>query len=88
MKIKEDYILREIMGDTVLIPVGKTAVEDNSITIMTETGGFIVRQLQQGKSRDEIVEALLEEYEVTRPVAEQDCDEFIDMLRQNNLLDE
>jgi len=86
--MKADYILREIMGESVLIPVGQTAVEDNSITIMTETGGFIVRQLQLGKNRDEIVSAMLDEYEVEPDVAGQDCDEFLEMLRQNKLLEE
>lgn len=88
MKLKDDYILRELMGEYVLIPVGKTAIEDNSLTILTETGGLIVKTLQQDCSSEDILAKLLEEYEVSEEEARRDMDEFLALLRENNMLDE
>lgn len=41
MEIKKELIKRDIAGDTVLVPVGKTVMENNGLFILNELGAFI-----------------------------------------------
>lgn len=86
MKLKEGYILREVVGEYVLIPVGSTAVSDNGVTMMTETGALIYRGLSEGKTKDEILREILETYETTPEEAESDLNAYLDQLRGIGLL--
>ena len=47
MKIEKDFILREIAGDYVIVPTGKTALEFNGLITVNELGAFIWEKLQQ-----------------------------------------
>ena len=41
MIIKKELIKREIAGDTILVPVGKTVLDANGLFVMNELGSFI-----------------------------------------------
>jgi PqqD family protein of HPr-rel-A system len=51
-----------------------------------KTGVFILKRLQEGKSEDKILEELVEEFDVSREVAERDLIDFIQKLRSFNLI--
>lgn len=88
MKLKKDYILRNIMNEYILIPVGSTAVNDSSISIATETGGIILTGLQNGQSKEEILKQILDAYDIDASTADADYEEFIQVLRDNDLIEE
>ncbi|OAQ20357.1 HPr-rel-A system PqqD family peptide chaperone [Thermosulfurimonas dismutans] len=56
----------------------------NSYTV-NETGLFILQKLKEGLSPTAIVEAILEEYEVSPEEAERDVEEFLEGLRRFGL---
>ena len=87
MKLKGEYVLREIAGDTVLVPVDQTALEFNGMITMNPAGGFVWKAVSEGKERDEILAMMLEKYDVPADVAAADLDEFIGALRQANLIE-
>ena len=41
MKIKKELIKREIAGDTILVPVGKTVYDANGLFVLNELLGFV-----------------------------------------------
>lgn len=41
MKIKKELIKREIAGDCILVPVGKSTLESNGLFALNELGAFI-----------------------------------------------
>jgi len=88
MKIKDGFLLRQVGGNHVVVPVGAQTVDFRCIITLNETGAFLWQRLQQPATQDGLVEALLEEYDVTAEKAAADVERFIDNLRQNNLLDE
>ena len=56
MKIKKELITREIAGDTVLVPVGKSVYDANGLFILPLLAGgsqFLMTQLQNGKMTEE-----------------------------------
>ena len=87
MKLKDGYILREIAGDAVLIPVGRNALEFNGIIALNPVSADIWKWIQDGCSKEELLESILEEYDVSRTVAKDDLDAFLEQLRQLNILD-
>lgn len=86
MKINGEFILRQIADETILVPVGQTALKFNGLITLTPVSGFIWRCLEQNMSRAQILEKLLLEYEVERATAESDLDEFLAGLIQWDLL--
>lgn len=86
MTIKKELIKRDIAGDTVLVPVGKTVYESNGLFILNELGSFLWDLLPEAENEDGLVAAVLREYDVDEATARQDIAEFLDKLRQMNIL--
>jgi PqqD family protein of HPr-rel-A system len=58
----------------------------NSFTV-NETGLLVIKLLKEGKSEEEIVSALKEEYEVSEEEARRDLLDFIEQLRVFGILE-
>ena len=86
MIIKKELIKREIAGDTILVPVGKTVYDSNGLFVLTELGDFIWDLLPEAESEEAILSRILEEYEVDEATAKADLTEFIDKLRNMGIL--
>lgn len=86
MKIKKELVKRDVAGDTILVPVGKTVYDSNGLFILNELGAFLWDRLEAAASEEELLEAVLAEYEVTRDVAQKDLRDFLDKLREMKIL--
>ncbi|MDD5889073.1 MAG: PqqD family protein [Ruminococcus sp.] len=87
MKVKEDFLLREVAGCYVVVPVGKATVDFNGMLNLNDTGAFLWERLQQETTKEELLKAMLDEYEVTEDIAKKDIDNFITKLKDGNLLE-
>lgn len=87
MKIEKEFVLREIAGDYVIIPTGKTVLEFNGLATINEVGVFLWNLLQNEITEEELVQNLLNEYEVDEETARADISEFIDILVANKVLE-
>lgn len=88
MKITKEFILRQIADDYVLVPVGNTALEFNGLVTINELGAFIWNKLQENKTEEEIIEAILNEYDVDRETVKKDVQTFMNYLLENNVLEQ
>ena len=88
MKIREGFILRQIMDIYAVIGIGSEAYRPNQIMSVNETGAFLWERLEKGTDRQALTEALLQEYETDPETAEKDVDVFLGQLRDKGLLDE
>ena len=88
MKIKEGFMIREVAGYNVVVPVGDAAVDFNGMINLNETGALLWRTLLNGAEESDLVAALLAEYDVTEDIAKQDVSGFIMKMREANLIDE
>ena len=86
MRIKKEFVLREIAGDYVIIPTGKTVLEFNGLITVNEVGVSIWKMLQEEVTFDQIVQNILEEYDVEESVAREDIREFLDTLITGGIL--
>lgn len=88
MKIKNGFVKRNIAGSEIVVPVGKNAAEFNGMITLNESGAFFWDCLLDDTTADEVVAKVLEIYDVTPEKAALDVNNFISMLRENDLLDE
>lgn len=86
MKIKKELVKRDIAGDTILVPVGKTVYDSNGLFILNELGGFLWDHLEAAENEEALLSAVLAEYEVTEETARQDIAAFLNKLRELNIL--
>ncbi len=87
MKIKSDFILRKVADSYVVVPVGKLTLDFNGIINLNETGAFLFELLQKGAEREELIEKMLEEYEVSPEKAASDIDIFIQKVKEADVLE-
>ena len=87
MKLDKEFVLREIAGDYIIIPTGKTVLEFNGLITVNEVGVFIWNMLKDEVTMDDIVAKIVEEYEVEDAVARADAQEFIDKLVEGGILE-
>lgn len=86
MKIKEGYLLREVAGSNIVVPVGSGAMDFSGVITLNEVGSFIWKLLENDTTKEEILSNLLNEYDVDKAMAESDIDEFINKLKGADLL--
>ena len=82
MKVKLEFVLREIAGDILLVPAGKTALDLNGMLTLNEIGAEIWKMLPEVQGEEEIVERLLREYDAEPAQVRADVAEFLDRLRE------
>ena len=87
MKIKENFILRKVADSYIVVPVNSRTLDFNGIINLNETGAFLFEKLQQGAEREELINAMLEEYDVAPDRAESDIDIFIQKVRDADVLE-
>lgn len=88
MKIKSGFAKRNIAGSEIVVPVGKAATEFNGMITLNGTGSFFWDCLKDDITKEQLLNKVLETYDVTEELAKKDIDNFIEMLRKNNLLEE
>lgn len=88
MKIKEGFLLRQVGGNHVVVPVGAQSVDFRCLITLNEVGAFLWQKLTADCTVADLVDALLAEYDVTADIATADVERFIASLREKNLLDE
>ena len=82
MKVSKDYIMREIAGECILVPVGAAVAKFNGLITMNEVGQYIVELLAEEHTVQELVEKITGEYDVDAQTALTDAEAFLAQLRE------
>lgn len=89
MKIKKGYLVHEVAGNFVVIKIGQEAVNFNGLITLSESAKLLWDLLsrEEGATNSELVNKLLEEYEIDEETASKDVLEFVDSLKKNEILE-
>lgn len=85
MKLKEGFILREVAGQTVVLPSGDD-LNLNMMITLNDTGAFLWKQLEQEQDEAALTAALLAEYEVDEATASAAVAAFVEQLNEHGFL--
>lgn len=86
MKIKEDFLLRKISDSYIVVPVGSAVVDFSGLVNLNESGALLFEALQEGAEEEDLVSALLLEYDVSEEIARADVKKFIEKVKDADIL--
>lgn len=86
MKLKDGFVLRNVAGNNVVVPVGDRTLDFNGIITLNGTAEFLWKLLEQETDEKALVKALLERYDVDEAQAEKSVAAFVQQLRENDFL--
>ena len=86
MKRKESFLLQNVGGENLLVPIGAQVMDTNGIITLNETAAFLWEHLEAERSEEELAAALVGRFEVDEASAAADVGTFIAELQENGLL--
>ncbi len=86
MKIKDGYLLREVAGSNIVVPIGEGAIDFSGVITLNEVGAFIWKSLEEDITEAELVDRILAEYDIDKETAQNDVKEYISSLRGAGLI--
>lgn len=87
MKVSGEMIIREIAGEHILIPVGQAALKIHGMISLSESGLLLWKKLQQDCSEEDLIESVLNEYDIDRETAASDVRDFLGKLEHIGILE-
>lgn len=87
MKLKAGYVLRTVAGQNVVIPTGSVSINFNGIMTLNKTGKVIFEALSEDLNITELSKLIQDKFEVDREIATQDVLDFIQVLKERNMLE-
>ena len=82
MKLKDGFIMRDVAGQTVVLPSGED-LDLNMMITLNDTGKFLWELLESEKEEADLVAALLAEYDVDETTAATAVAGFVAKLNEN-----
>ncbi len=82
--IKQGYIIREIAGEYIAVPVDSSC--GKNIVVLNPVSYFLWQELQSEKTFDELLETMLKNYGISEVEAKNDLSDFLTQLTENGLL--
>ena len=87
MKIKEGFELKEIADNYVVIPTESNVVDFSSMIMLNEVSAFLWLKLTEDKTEQELLKAVLKEYDVDKETAAEDIKIFVKELAAAGVID-
>ena len=80
MKRSNDFLLQNVAGTIVVVPVGEAISQFPGMMRLNETGAYLWDLLEQEQTVSSLVEALIAQYDVDEMTARGDVEAFIEKL--------
>ena len=87
MKLKKDFVLRQVADTWVVLPLAEQTVNFTGMITLNESGAMLWQQMEKGADREGLVAALTAEYDVSVDVASADVDAFLGKLASAGCLE-
>lgn len=89
MKLKQGFILRKIAGEHVLIPTGAENISNyNGVITINKTTAFLCGLLKEEQTKESLIKALLEKYDVGEELATKDVDQLLSLMAKHQMLED
>ncbi len=82
----EGIVTRMVADETIIVPVRTGVANMNAIFTLNAVGSAIWARMDGKSSTADLIDAVIEEHEVTREEAARDVAEFLDALQQRGLI--
>ena len=89
MRLKEEFVLREVCGETVIIGEGLGAVDFGKLLVLNDTAAWLWKEAREMGyfTIESLVSRLCQEYDVTEDFAIGDVTEIVTKWHEVGVLD-
>lgn len=87
MKIKDGYILREIAGNYVVLPIGEATIDFNGMASLNGTGAFLFGKMSEDTTEEKLVQELLDTYDIDEETARRDVANFVEKIKGAGIIE-
>ena len=88
MKAKNGFVMRTVVDEHIIMPTDDNINRFNGSVVLNDVSAFVWEKLEQETTREVILEALLNEFDVPQAVAEKDLDALLARFREYGLIEE
>ena len=88
MKIKQNFELVNIAEDYLLVPIGNRIDSFSGTVILNEVSSFLLTKLKVDTTTEELVQYLINEYDVDFKTAQSDVNTVVEKLKTIGVIDE
>lgn len=86
MKISDNFILQNVAGQNIVVPVEEKSISFKAMITLNETGAFLWNALQTDKSEQELTQLLADEYKIDIELAKADTLDFLKKLKDLDIV--
>ena len=87
MKLNSEFSICEVSGQSFLVPTGSKTMDVNKMMDLNDTALFIINALKEiDMSFDELLVAMMDEYDVDMQTASEDLSAFIEMAKKSGVI--
>jgi len=86
MKRRDDFLLQNVGGQDILVPLGAKVMDMNGMIVLNATGRYVWELLAEESSLEDLAAAVGERFDVDRERARSDIEAFLDEITQWGLL--
>jgi len=86
LKIREGFVIRKIGGEILGVATGRAAEDFHGMLVLNETAREIWKGLETGKSEADILEQIVERYDVEEETAKRDMKNMIEKMKEAGIL--
>lgn len=87
MKAKDGFVMRTIVDEYMIMPTGANISRFDGTVVLNAVSAFLWEKLQTPTTRTELLNALLEEYDVPKETAEKDLDALLQRFAEYGLIE-
>ena len=88
MKINGSFVLREVAGEWLAIPIGETALRFGGMIVLNPVSRVVWETLQQDVTEKDIVDAIVQRFDTTADEAQVDVRGFLEQMKDESLIKE
>ena len=87
MKLAKDYIVKNIVGNTVVIPIGQAYIDGMKILSLDTEGTFFVRHIIAGKNEEQILDLYSDLFSEDLDIAREKMENFLSYGREKGFIE-
>jgi|GEM_PF-395620 len=87
MKRKDSFLMQNVGGENLLVPLGSRVVDMNGMVILNETGSLVWTLLEEDRSVEDLATAVAERFDVDFERAFADVRSFLDEIARMGLVE-
>lgn len=84
----KNFEIVTIADENMAVPVGEEATTFHGVVALSESAAFLLNSLNEAHTTDELIDIILEEYDIDREAAEKDIKKIIPKLIELGLIKE